>query len=417
MVLLKKIWELLFRNFMWLYVIMGLLGWIGIHPLTFHLLVGVGFLYGITLLARFEGSNLLDISVIVFVFYVLFNTLIIDYPNKLACLKGDLVYSVMPFFFYIIGKTTNNNIEKFLKAMIVPMIIVSLIGIVLYFVNPPWYTAARYALLSGYGYTEATASEEILREVFRLSSIWNTSYVIGYANAFFLFFLLNQLLIGNLEKKEKKLYSLLFLLSIVIMILSGFRAIMLSFVLALMVYFIFSNNKRVKSKIFWRGGIIAFLFLAVMVFFSSEYYEYFIERFSDVGSNEGLSSRFELTSKGIELNTAFGDGFGHHGMGAKDASHNIMIEDSEYQKILAELGYIGLVLFLFVIMAAALIALKTHSLLELTILITFTVSFIGSSSISAETTFPFIFWYSIGCISRKGLRQRQTVVMPRLSGC
>lgn len=65
------------------------------------------------------------------------------------------------------------------------MVIVMIIGIVLYIENPPWYSALKYAqLLDSYGYTEATVPDRMLREAFRLSSIWNTAYVIGYANGF-----------------------------------------------------------------------------------------------------------------------------------------------------------------------------------------------------------------------------------------
>ena len=402
MIFLKKTWEFLFKNFMWLYIIMGVCSWVGIYPMTFQLLMFVSFLYSVVLIPQSKVSNIVDVSILIFIIYVLINALIADYPNKLACLKTDLFFSVFPLSFYFIAKIPGYNFNYYLSKMVTPMALVMVIGIILFVITPSWYVAAKYAILStGYGYTEANAPEHIIREVFELSSIWKTSYVIGYANAFFIIFLINQLFLGGFKGKQKKRLLLLLFLSVIVMILSGFRAIMLSFVLSISIYFILTNNKKIRKRIIVGSGLLFVIVILGMTYISSDYYEYVIQSFTAVGSQEGLASRFELTAKGVELDSFFGDGFGHYGMGAKEFKDGLFIEDSEYQKILAELGIVGFFFFIVILLSAGFSALRAKCTLELCILLTFSISFIGSSSISCESTFPFIFWYALGCISKE----------------
>ena len=349
--------------------------------------------------------------------YVLINAALSNYPHQFKCLKDDMMFTVMPLSFYFIAKTTRNNIDVYIEKMIIPMLIAMSIGVILYVVNPPWYTAAKYAILaSGYGYTSGIAPDEIMKEVFELSSIWKTSYVIGYSNSFFILFILIQLLSGKICGKKKIYYLILFTLSVSVLILSGFRSIMLGFVLSLLAIFCLSDNKKAKIKIFWWGGVLILATAYVMLSISPDYYEIFTKGFSDLSSETGLLSRFEFVSKGIQLDTEFGDGFGHHGMGMKNINNDMFIEDSQFIKILAELGYVGLFLFIIFIVIAGITALRANCVLELCILITFTVTFIGASSLSAETTFPFIFWYTIGCISRKASRIHKNVSVPQRGG-
>lgn len=90
MTLFRKIWDFLFSNFMWLYIIMGLLSWVGIYPMTFQLLMFVGFLYSVTLFPKFRMRSILDLSVVIYLFYILMNSILIDYPHHFELFRNEI---------------------------------------------------------------------------------------------------------------------------------------------------------------------------------------------------------------------------------------------------------------------------------------------------------------------------------------
>lgn len=385
---------------MWLYILMGLLSWVGIYPMTFQLLMFVSFLFSITLVPKYRMNNALDFLVIIYIIYIFFNSIVIDYPDHFFLLENDIFYTILPMSFYFIAKTTNYQLEYFVEKMALPMVIVMVIGIILYIENPAWYSAIKYAqLLDNYGYTEATVPEKMMREAFRLSSIWQTSYVIGYANGTFILFLLFQLISGSLNKNKRRIYFVLFVLSLVVLILAGFKSMMLALVVSVFASIFFINDKKKRKNLLIASTFVGLL---AVVFFTtaSEYTEFFVERLKDATSEEGLTHRLEHTGDGIELDTFFGAGFARYSMGAKSIG-KWFIQDSEYQKILAETGIFGFSIFVMLLLSALGVSLKKKFLFEMCIIITYTISFIGSSSISSETTFPFFFWFAVGSVSRK----------------
>lgn len=383
---------------------MGVLSWVGIYPMTFQLLMFAGFLYSFMLIPKYRIRSYLDLSTICYIIYIFLNAIAIQYPHRLEMWKTELFYSILPITFYFIFKTTDINFEHYIKKMFVPMTIVMVIGIILYVYNPPWYSALKYAqLFESYGYTENHVPDKILREAFRLSSIWNTPYVIGYANSFFIIYLLKQLLTGNLYGRDKKIHILLFLLSFLVLILAGFKSLLLSFVLSVFIFLMFMRDHKKQLKLLIGSFIFLLLTVFIIACVDAEYYDFFIERFLSTISKEGMSERLNHTGGGIQLNSVFGAGLGKYGMAAKDFN-GWFIQDSQYQKVLAELGIVGFTIFICVLLSAVISAWSTKSLLPMCVVITYMVSFIGSSSISAETTFPFIFWSALGVISKNSAK-------------
>ena len=112
-----KIWDSLFSNFMWLYIIMGLLSWVGIYPMTFQILMLAGGVCCVVLFPKYKLSNFLDVTIIIFILYVFLNAIASDYPHKGVLLKNELIYSAFPVTFYFIAKSTGEGIEKYLKKM------------------------------------------------------------------------------------------------------------------------------------------------------------------------------------------------------------------------------------------------------------------------------------------------------------
>lgn len=380
---------------------MGLLSFVGIYAMTFQLLMLISVIYCIVLLPRLRKISVLDVILFVYLFYISFNSLVIDYPNHFSLWYRDAVFSLFPITCYFIAKTTDYDLEQLLSKMTIPITIAMVLGVFFYFDNPTWYSAIKYAQLNeNYGYTEGYVPEYMLREAFRLSSVWVTPYVIGYANAIFLTYLIVTLLFKTQSKKERRINMSLFVLSFIVMILAGFKAVLLFFILFVGWSFLKSKSSKQKT-IFIVVGVVILCALIYVFTTDSEYGTYFVERFKDATSEEGLSSRLEHTGGGVDLWTLFGNGFGRYGISAKEFG-SFALQDSQYQKTLAELGLLGFAIFAFMLMCGLLKSFsKKNLMLEFGIVLFYAVSFIGSSSISAETTFSFVFWYAMGSISKK----------------
>ena len=395
---IEKIWHFLFSNFMWLYIIMGICTcFLGIYPMTFQLLMLATTLLFIQKIGKFSSKNLLDVFVTLFLFWVLANSLIIDYPHKLRLFYSAFMTNVLPMLFYYIAKTVNYDIEYILRKATVPLVIAMVLGLIFYYTTPGWYVAIKMKQINNF--YDGT-SEEVLMSVFRLSSIWTTPYVIGYAALYFANYTLYNIFSKNYNSKIRRKFFLLFMLTACVILLTQFRATIYSLVLTLVYLMFFAKNKFKVSYI-----IITLIasFITIFVLFNENTTsgQYFRNRMAQGVDSEHLDERLEHTGGGIDLNTIEGQGFGRYGGTARQYG-NWAIQDSEYQKVAAELGYIGLTIFIGIIAAGLLMSFrKKHLQLEFTIILFFSAAFVGSSCISAETTFPFIFWYVLGRISLK----------------
>ena len=193
---------------------------------------------------------------------------------------------------------------------------------------------------------------------------------------------------------------MLLILSTAVILLTQFRATIYSLVLILGYIMFFAKN---KIKISYIIVTMAACFIAISIFFNENTAtgQYFRERMAKGLDKEHLDERLEHTGGGINLETIEGQGFGRYGGTARQYG-GWAIQDSEYQKVVAELGYIGITVFIALIISGLLMSFRKRNLqLEFTITLFFAIAFIGSSCISAETTFPFIFWYALGRISLK----------------
>lgn len=343
-------------------------------------------------------TNMLDLFVMLFIIYILINSLLIDYPHKWRLWYSAVFTNVLPMLFYYIAKSTKYEIEDILRKATIPIIIAIIFGLIVHYTRPGWYVAmVMRQIYDNYG---GNTSDEVLMSMFRLSSFWSTPYVIGYAAIYYANYLLYNIFSINHNTKTKRNYFILFVLTAVVILLTLFRATIYSLVLSLGYMMFFAKNKIRPAYI-----IITILasMLTVSVLFneSTAEGEYFRERMTKGLEKEHLEERLEHTGGDIDLNTTFGQGFGRYGGTARQYGY-WAIQDSEYQKVAAELGAVGMLPFIGIIACALLMSFRKKQLqLEFTIILFFAIAFMGSSCISSETTFPFIFWYVLGRISLK----------------
>lgn len=400
---LRKIWNFLFSNYMWLYLIYGVCTvFLGLNPMTFQLLMGVSFLFLLSILRKVKIQNGLDLSVVFFLLWIFLNSITIDYSNHFDLWIDAFVMHICPICFFFLAKSVDCDIEVIIKKAIIPMIIAMVCGLLFYYIEPGWYTALKMRQLLARS-ADGKILDEQLIEYFRLSSFWATPYVIGYASMVFADYNLHMIFSNNSKnaKKQNRLYFMLLILSVVVMLLTQFRATIYMLVLTIFYLLFLGKNKIKLSYIFvivCSGGLM----LSTLLDKSTETGAHFRERMLYGLDRENVESRLEVTGGGVDLMTIAGNGYGRYGSSAKSLNNEFPMVDSEYQRVLAELGIIGFLLLMGVVVSGLVMSFRKKRLqLEFIIVLFYSGASLTSSCLSVMTTLPFIFWYALGRISLK----------------
>ena len=348
-------------------------------------------------MGKIRSLNVIDILVFIYLSYILLNTIAIDYPQHLRFWINAFIFQICPFMCYFIARTTNYATEEVLERMTLPMAIVMVLGIYFYYAQPDWYTTQKWdAIYDRYG--EGINANNII-EKFRLSSIWKSSYYISFATIIFINYLIYEITHKTLEKKEKIIIFTLLGISVVTLILTQHRSCFAGAALTYAYYVLTTKKAKLKMYLLLLGAGIAIAFVYIL-YSSPEYTEYVTSRFLDASSVAGIEDRLEYTGGNVDLNTVFGQGYGRYMLKAREYGGWSII-DSEYQKHLAELGYVGFTIFALLIISALFKGL-THkgNELELCILFFYVVAFVGASALSINSEYSFVFWFIVGRISR-----------------
>jgi len=405
--LLKKTWNNLFGNFMWLYFVVGIINLVGFFVPLLQFFMIVCFLYGVQQFSKIKKINELDTMIIIYFTYIIINSIVIDYPNHLKFLVQAFIFQICPLMCYFIGRTNELSVEAILKKMLVPLTIAMVLGVYFHLEQPGWYNAMKWTTI--YDRYGNNITDYGVIEHMRLSSIWNSSYYIGFATLFFSVYLLYAISFRPLKQKEKLLYVALIVLSVFVLIYANHRTTILGFIIAYLYCFIRGRNKSIHLYFLLGGVIIAFIFVTIMLS-SSEYTEYISLRFQSVTTEGGIQERLEHTGGEQVLNTVLGNGYGRYSLRAREYGGWAII-DSEYQKQLGELGVIGFTLFVVILLIglAKSVNKRNDAGLELCIMLFYVEAFIGASALSVDSEYSFIFWYVLGKISQK------SVASPKIS--
>ena len=399
MSLLKKIWELLFSNFMVLYVIMGLAVLAGRFVPVMQLLMISSFLYGVYMLTEIKKINSIDFLILVYFGYIIINIIGIDYPHHLRFIVQAFIFQICPLMCYFIARSNNLELSTVFNKMTIPIVFAMIVGLYCQISQPDWYSSIKWERI--YDQYGANADSNSVFEQTRLSSIWLSSYYIAFASLFFSTYLLIELSFKELEQRKKIIYIILLLLSVIILFYANHRTTLLGFVISFLYCFAYGNNKNVKFYLAI-AGIVIVVIVALIIFSSPEYLEFITMRFENVTTEEGIVSRLELTGGGQDLTTIFGNGYGRYSLRAREYGGWAII-DSEYQKHLGELGIVGFSLFILILINGLYnaVRLRKYAGLELCIFLFYLEAFIGASALSVDSEYSFIFWYALGKISKK----------------
>ena len=403
--LVKRVWNFLFMNFMWLYIISALATLAGQFIPVLQIFMLICYIYGALQLVQIKNINFLDGIILIYSTYALVSSIGIDYPNHLHFLIHAFIFQVCPLMCYFIARNNEISLESVFKRMLVPMVIVMILGLYFYYAEPQWYTAIKWAIIyERYG---NYASQNSIIEQMRLTSIFSSSYYIAFATFFFSTYLLYALNFRTLSTSQKFLYVVLLVICVLVIILANHRTTILGFMISYAYCFLKGTNKSTRKYMVLGGGVIAIIFIAI-VFSSEEYMNYISARFQSVTTEEGYQERLEHTGGEQNLLSLFGDGYGRHSLRAREYGGWALI-DSQYQKELGELGIVGFTMFMIILLVTGFKAINKRydAGLELCIFLFFIEAFIGASCLAIDSEYSFIFWYVLGKINQKSINWRK----------
>ena len=270
-----------------------------------------------------------------------------------------------------------------------------IVGIYFYITNPSWYVLMKESQLNEY------VSESFRQEIYRLSSFWGHPYYIGYATEIYFMYILYRLKYFNYTATNtlvKYIDFFIAILCIVVLILAQLRVTILCSII-IYIYYNLNNKHFFTNTIKILMGVSLFMGLSLLLlqYTSPDTNRYIIEHVGMLFDSKMYGDRFKSTGGGLDLDTFFGYGFGRYDATAREFG-KFAIVDNEYQNHLAELGYIGfiLLLFIFVYTFSKVLIYGYQNKLGTAIFLFFVIAAVGASVLSNETQYNYIFWFVVG---------------------
>lgn len=324
-----------------------------------------------------------------------------------ACFTSGFKFFLFPVVFAYLGYTDSSN-NKFEKCYMYACLFCFLIGFYLYYNVPSYYS--KYLLQvkdSSWNMDASSLDTDNVINFTRFGSFFSSSYAVQY---FGIPALIMSLVYANKKSPNMNIWFIyaIAITSFVACILCQQRmAMSFSFLIPLILSIYYSKYGNFKLlKILILSIIIILLFGGVIL--SLEKFDFFREmivlRFEKMNFWEALKDRtgqFESFGRMTTLSAIFGLGLGSCSTIAGSFGLDSVF-DSEFPKIFYELGLVGIVMFLFVIIPTLLRGLKYFKFLhmELMIVAFFLTAGIGSDSLTFFI-YDIIFWYSVGRIWNK----------------
>ena len=402
---LKKRWHLFFsasyyfQNYFWLFTI----------GTAVQIVTGKGYLISIFFpavlyyLAWNHGKgkvkkNIFDLLWIIFFLLSIYTWLFNEFAYKKELIIRFFFAQGAYMMAYWIGRNVKQNfLQSVIENAFKPLLITAIIGIYLYLVKPDWYMLFLLQQFSEIG-------NQAFQEFARLRSIFASPYVLAYFCSFVISY--NWFKIFSSKKTGKGIYFyqvILITTSFFCMMRAPIACWMLSLGLA-----IFYNMKYFKGKRFLKKispfVLIASLMLPLAISkMDTDDFSFFTDKIKSVSSS---SQSANLLKERLMLynikESLWGEGAGRHAFYADDYPPNYQLPDNEYQKVIVEVGFFGLITLCSLWVLALLKGMFyfKHLYYETCLVITCIFTMSGASSLTIVNEHPFIFWLALGQISR-----------------
>lgn len=392
----------IFVNYFWLYSISAVVLLLTKYDWVFNIgfpLVIWGMLYKSR--STLVNGNIIDYLWFANFIWIIFTWAINDFPHQGVIIFYTFITHITYMFVYWISRKTDTNyVYLVIRHSFTPLFITSVLGIILFFLRPSWYLASIQQKAEGAG---VTYDESVFSDMFRLRSIFGDAYALAYFSAITLIFLCFYIIKGHWRKESMSPYYLSIL--VIVLVIVSLLCMMRAPAFCAVIGFLFAITQSKKSSTILKVFVVTIVmsivaYRAISTIVDSAVSDFLVEKievfFDD--DDDYVGYRFHLMS--VE-ETLFGDGVGRHSVRADYYNPNTMLPDGEYMKILAEEGYIGLILIIVLFAAGLLYSLNHRKklYLEASLLIMLFICMIGANPLSTANKHCFIYWLALGQIS------------------
>jgi hypothetical protein len=320
-----------------------------------------------------------------------------------------LIYNLISFIFFIFSDLPISVYFMEFSNSILPIILFYFFGRLN--LDNSFYNITLYALAACFAigfYFQLTVPSNYMAFMSNIDGIGQNplSYKLNYRSYLGLtatgsLSAIGVLLSFNLMyKRNFKAGKIIFLICFLALILTFRRAALYTglFALIWMNYLIIFKFKGAKSKI--KILLVEFVFMCSALYWlissNQEFLDDLYERFYSF--SDAIESRSDTWLKGLSntQNILFGDGLGRYGHKAVEYS-NLYIPDGNYFRMIAELGVLGFLLFMLIIIISVYNGFSKikNNYIELCIVIIICLQAVGSNVFSFQLIAP-VFWYSVG---------------------
>lgn len=390
---IAKIWELTFRNFFLIAFAAQVIYLAGYDFYLYQLFMVSCLVYGGYILFNFKFRSICDYFVLIYLIYIILNTIFIDYPLHWRYAYKAMLIQFAPILCYFIGRNSRITIEHVFSNMKYPLLLAAIIGLYAFFFNPSWYVDMKTSNFSKY------ITDIQIEECMRLSSVWTHPYRLSYATILYCMLLFNDLY--KKRKGSQKWHILLQLVILVIVLLfAQLRVTLICLIVSNFVFLVYYGYSL--RKIFFQLFLIL-LFCGVSLFAVTNFATqsnsaYLSHHLEAVFKSETYDERFKVTEN---IESIFGDGFGRYDYLAIDY-HKPAILDNELYNHIGELGYIGTFLLISILLISLYrIIFSRVPPLESSVFLFYLIAMFVASVLSNHHQYNYVFWFVLGHIWSK----------------
>lgn len=341
----------------------------------------------------------IDSFVLFFLVYSLFSFFFSNY--SFALFYYGIKVQIVSLLFYFLARSKYFQDNLFIDRAKPIFTFIFISAIVLYFFPPAWYTAYKTSNLPD------GISSKMFFELTRMSAFWPASYFVGTSSIVSIIYISEKIFIK--QEINKKNIAFLFL-ALICLFFSQQRValaycMLFMLILTLMTYIYRLKTRKILLR-FWLVllFIIGLIYYIVINYMPAEFVDYVLNR--TINEEDGLiKERILLFEDFFKYMSLLGYGLGRFG-------HNALIydmpsiTDCEYLRIICELGYIGLTVFLIIYFSILYKGFKTikNNFFEFFCLGYYLAAMIGATPLEAISQHSFLIWYSLGHIVSKSVK-------------
>lgn len=400
---MEKFFVNVIRHYYWFLVAIAASLMFGVRDVSSALIVVTVFVA-----IRVHSSiqwRLFDGLVFIYLLYSLFSYFFVEYSYPLRLYYLGIRSQIVPILFYFIARSDKFKTDEFFENFRWPLFFAMICGIYFYFAQPYFYVSYKAEVIwNNYDSDVRDLSGKLLYEFTRMSSFWPHSYFIGYSSLFLFMYSAKKIVLDNCYRK----FDLFcFALSFFCLFFAQQRVSIAFCVVFLVLLTLYASLKKLPARnllyLLWFGAFFfgTGIFFIVMNYLDVDFVEYVLNRSVNYeGSLVG--DRINLFDQFFKEITTFGSGLGRFGHGAVSEGY-MGIADSDYVRIAAELGIVGLVVLLAICLYTLFCGLKIfrYAFFEVSVLCFCLMAMIGAAVWELGTLQPFLYWFCIGHIQSK----------------